>query len=65
MKPIEWLGVNAIARGHQYLALTGGACAIIADLSDVKDEIEATCADVADLQRAELARVRHPVVLPL
>jgi hypothetical protein len=56
MKPLEWLGVNALARGHQYLALAGGACAIIADVPEIRSEIEARYAEVAHLQTAELAR---------
>jgi hypothetical protein len=55
--PIEWLGVNALVRGHQYLAVAGATCAIAADLPDLRSKIETRYADVAATQRAELARV--------
>jgi hypothetical protein len=56
-KPIEALGVAALTWGHQYLALAGSACAILADLAELKDQIERRYGAVADVQRAERQRV--------
>jgi hypothetical protein len=54
---IEWLGVNALARGHQYLALTGATCAVLAELPDLQSKIEGRYAEAAATQQAELTRV--------
>jgi hypothetical protein len=55
--PIEWLGINALARGHQYLALGGATCAVLAELPDLQKKIEKRYAQVAPIQHAELARL--------
>jgi hypothetical protein len=44
-------------RGHQYLALTGVTCAVLAGLPDLQSKIEARYAEAVTTQHAELARV--------
>jgi hypothetical protein len=53
----EVLGVNALVHGHQYLALSAAACAIAAELPDLKAAVESRYARVAELQRAQLERL--------
>jgi hypothetical protein len=56
-KPIEALGVSALTWGHQYLALAGSACAMLAELPELENKIEARYAAVVDTQRSERERV--------
>jgi hypothetical protein len=55
LEPMEWLGINALTHGHQYLALTGATCAVLADLPELKAKIEARYGQVAKAQHAARA----------
>ena len=55
--PFELLGVDAVVYGHQYLAISGATCAILAELDRLKRNLEASLESVAALQREELERL--------
>jgi hypothetical protein len=51
LTPDPAIGRNALVTGHQYLAVTGATCALIADLPELKQKIEAHYAKAVGAQR--------------
>lgn len=55
----EWFRRNALVHGHQYLALTGATCALIADLTKLRERIVARCTEWVFRDEArDAARIR-------